>query len=108
MAEYTKQIHYRLNNATNDIKLYTTVEDVGANYVSLMDGGATVYAGLVDPTDSLASNVRVRRNGNIYALARSIRTPDCYCKGRALALILPVIRSEITSILCSTGNCQTA
>ena len=76
MAEYTKQIHYRLNNATNDIKLYTTVEDVGANYVSLMDGGATVYAGLVDPTDSLASNVRVRRNGNIYALARECSAID--------------------------------
>ena len=76
MAEYTKQIHYRLNNATNDIKLYTTVEDVGANYVSLMDGGATVYAGLVDPTDSLASNVRVRRNGNIYALARECSAVD--------------------------------
>lgn len=68
MAEYTKQIHYRLNNATNDIKLYTTVEDVGANYVSLVDGGATVYAPLVGVTDANASDISVRKGGQTFAI----------------------------------------
>lgn len=68
MAEYTKQIHYRLNNATNDIKLYTTVEEVGANYVSLMDGGATVYAPLVGVTDANASDISVRKGGQTFAI----------------------------------------
>ena len=70
MAEYSKQIHYRLNNTVNDIKLYTSTEDVGSDYVSVMDSGATVYAALVDPSDSYASDVKIRKDGNTFAFAR--------------------------------------
>ena len=69
MGEHTKSLHYRKDNTTHDIKLYTSTSDIGEHYISINDNGTTVYAPLVETSDANASDIRVRLSGTTYAVA---------------------------------------
>lgn len=70
MAEYAKKLHIRKSGVVTDIKLYSTTGEVGANYLVLRDGSNVMYAKLDATSNSLASDLRVRKTGNIYAVCK--------------------------------------
>ena len=71
MALYNKQLHVRKDGVVTNINLYTSVSEAGNSALAVKDGSATVYAKLGVPTDSLASPLRVRKNGETYAVLSS-------------------------------------
>ncbi len=75
MALYNKQLHVRKNGVVTNINLYTTASETGNLALGVKDGSTTVYAKLGVPTDSLASPLRVRKNGSIYAVLTSAAEP---------------------------------
>ncbi len=77
MSQYSKSLHYVKNGATLNCCLYTSTDDIGEQpYLSINDNGATVYAPLVDTSDSDASDIRVRHNGTTYAVAHQYSVGD--------------------------------
>ena len=76
MGEHSKMLHYNKNNSTHDIKLYTSTDDVGEHYISINDGGMTVYAALIGESEADASDIRVRLNGTTYAVATQYSSID--------------------------------
>ena len=50
--------------------LYAATDDIGEHYLTINDNGTTVYAPLVDTTDTNASDIRIRLSGTTYAPAR--------------------------------------
>jgi hypothetical protein len=83
MAEHTKKIHFLSGGTEKTAQLYTSHDvvlpiDGNGQLVSdypalcVQDGNSTVYAGLVDPLDSNASNLHCTHDGTEYAVAESI------------------------------------
>lgn len=75
MSVYSKVLRYNLGNTTKDIKLYTSISDVGERYITIRDNGNNVYAPLLDSNSSLASNIKVRLNNTDYAVGYRIVDP---------------------------------
>lgn len=75
MAEYSKQLHIRKDSTITDIKLYTTTDEVGTNYITLKDGTTPVYAKLGDTADTSASALRVRKASTVYAVLMQAAIP---------------------------------
>jgi len=68
MAELETRLHAKFNGVTEEIKLYTTVEEVGDSYITLSVGGTVCYAKLGLSTDKYASVVNARVPGAPEAL----------------------------------------
>ena len=68
MAELETRLHAKLNGVTEEIKLYTTVEEVGDSYITLNVNGTECYAKLGPSTDKYASVVNARVPGASEAL----------------------------------------
>lgn len=75
MALYSKKLHVQKAGVVTDINLYTTLSETGNSALAIKDGEATVYAKLGAATDALASPLRVRKNGEIYAVLKSAIKP---------------------------------
>jgi hypothetical protein len=73
MAEITEQLHYRKSGATTDIKLYDSTADMGSDYLSLRVSGSTAYAMLGGAGETEASDLRVQKGGNTFAVLKSNR-----------------------------------
>lgn len=76
MSTYSKKLHYRKSGTIYNIELGTSPSDVGGNYITLRDGASIVYAKLGATSDSLASDMRVRKGGNIYAVIKTLSAPS--------------------------------
>jgi hypothetical protein len=73
MAEISQKLHYRKGGATVDISLYDSASDVGSDYMQLQVSGTTVYARLGDTGQAEASDLRVRKGGQTYAVLKTNR-----------------------------------
>ncbi len=71
MALHSKKLHVRKAGVVSDINLYTTLSEAGNSALAIRDGGTTAYAKLGAATDALASPLRVRKNGETYAVLTS-------------------------------------
>jgi len=71
MALHSKKLHVRKAGVVTDINLYTTLSEAGNSGLAIRDGGTTAYAKLGAATDTLASPLRVRKNGETYAVLTS-------------------------------------
>src|SRR5574344_1560297 len=69
MSEYSKKLHIKYNNIQTNIKLYTTNNEVGNNYIGLYDGITNIYAKL-DTTSG--TNLHIKKNGIIYNVIKEI------------------------------------
>jgi hypothetical protein len=74
MALATEKLYYRRSDTTYSINLYTATSDVGTDYLSVRVGGNTRYAKIVATTDSLASHLRIRKDGVTKAVATTAIT----------------------------------
>lgn len=68
MAEYAKKLHIRKSSVVTDIKLYSTTGEVGSNYLTLKDGSNVIYAKADAIGSANASDLRIRKGGNVYAI----------------------------------------
>ena len=80
MAEYGKKLHIRKSGVVTDIKLYTTAQEVGTNYLNLRDGSTNLYAKLGATSEAVATNLQVRKGGTVYAVQR-----EAVVKGQLIA-----------------------
>lgn len=71
MSKYSKKLHIRKSGSVQDINLYTATSDISSGqYIRLRDGSTLLYAALGSTTDSLASSLRVRKSGTVYAVLK--------------------------------------
>lgn len=63
MAIHTKKLYYRRGGTTYSIDLYTTIEEVGSEYIVLRDGSTPVYAKIGDVGDANVSYIRCFKGG---------------------------------------------
>src|SRR5574344_158983 len=70
MSEYAKKLHINYNGTQTDIKLYTTTNDVGNNYISINDGISNIYAKL---DTANGANLHIKKNGIIYNVIKESR-----------------------------------
>lgn len=75
MALHSKKLHVRKAGVVTDIDLYTTMGETGNSALTIRDGGTTAYAKLGAATDALASPLRVRKNGETFAVLKSAVKP---------------------------------
>lgn len=75
MALHSKKLHVRKAGVVTDIDLYTTLGETGNSALAIKDGGTTAYAKLGAATDALASPLRVRKNGETFAVLKSAVKP---------------------------------
>ena len=75
MALHSKKLHVRKAGVVTDINLYTTLSEAGNSALAIRDEGTTAYAKLGTATDALASPLRVRKNGETYAVLKSAAKP---------------------------------
>ena len=68
MAESTKKIYYRRAGATYSIKTYTTIAEVGSEYIGINIGGTNYYAKIGPASDPNASSIRVQKGGATKAV----------------------------------------
>src|SRR5574344_1368068 len=73
MSEYSKKLHIKYNNVQTDIKLYTTTNEGGSNYIGLYDGVTNTYAKL---DTSTGTNLHIKKNGTVYNIIKEIAS-DC-------------------------------
>lgn len=74
MAKYSKQLHIRKNGVVTNIDLFTATTDItSGQYIGLRDGATKVYAPYGSTSDSLATNLRIRKNGSMYSILNTIR-----------------------------------
>ena len=76
MALYSKKLQVRKAGVVSDIELYTTLSETDNSALAIKDGGTTAYAKLGPATDALASPLRVRKNGETYAVLKSNVKPS--------------------------------
>lgn len=68
MAELNKKLHLlKLDSTQEAIKLYSTLAEVGDNYITLRVDNSVCYAKLGDIADVNASHLRIKKNGVTYA-----------------------------------------
>ena len=75
MAEYSKKLHIRKAGVITDIKLYSTIGEVGSNYITLKDGSNVIYGKLGSTGDANVSNLRVRKSSTIYGVLKMASIP---------------------------------
>lgn len=69
MTELTKKLQLLKPDSTQEaIKLYSTLTEVGDNYLTFRVDNALCYAKLGDVMHVNASHLRVKKNGVIYAI----------------------------------------
>lgn len=68
LDEENRQLKYKKGGEWYGIELYE--EKPTENTLALRIQGVTYYAGLVDPADEVASDLRIRLNNVVYAVAR--------------------------------------
>ena len=71
MALYEKKLHIRKNGVVTDINLWTESGEAGTPALHIRDGGNLVHAWLGEVTDGLASDLRVRKDGVVYAVLKN-------------------------------------
>lgn len=75
MAEYAKKLHVKKGSTVTDIKLYSTIGEVGSNYVTLKDGSNLMYAKLGATSDALASPLNIKKGSTTYKVLKSAVPP---------------------------------
>jgi hypothetical protein len=70
MPPISQKLHYKKAGVINDIELYDTTDDVGAQYLVVMVNGAAAYAKLGSVGDPSASDMRIQKNGTTYAVCK--------------------------------------
>ena len=75
MAELAKKLHFLKNGTEQTANAYSTVEEVGGNYVQGKIDGVACYIPLGTTDDSLATNGRVKKNGTEYAIKSQAIVP---------------------------------
>lgn len=71
MALYGKKLHIRKNGVVTDINLWTESGEAGTPALHIRDGVNLVHARLGEVTDGLASDLRVRKDGVVYAVLKN-------------------------------------
>lgn len=71
MALYGKKLHIRKDGVVTDINLWTEKSEVGAPTLAIRHAGVVVYAKLGTVDDALASALRVRKDGIVYAALKN-------------------------------------
>ena len=71
MALYKKKLHIRKDGAVTDINLWTEKSEVGAPTLAIRHDSTVVYAKLGAVDDALASALRVRKDGIVYAALKN-------------------------------------
>ena len=71
MALYEKKLHIRKNGVVTDINLWTESGEAGTPALHIRDGVNLVHARLGEVTDGLASDLRVRKDGVVYAVLKN-------------------------------------
>ena len=71
MALYKKKLHIRKDGVVTDINLWTEKSEVGAPTLAIRHAGTVVYAKLGAVDDALASALRVRKDGIVYAALKN-------------------------------------
>lgn len=71
MALYGKKLHIRKDNVVTDINLWTEKSEVGTPALAIRHDGKVVYAKLGNVDDTLASALRVRKDGIVYAALKN-------------------------------------
>lgn len=64
MAELTKKLNVKKDGAAEEIKLYSTLDEVNNQGVSLKSDGINCYAAYGDASDSKASNLNYKPSGS--------------------------------------------
>lgn len=76
MARSSRQLYYRKSGTVYSNYLYDSLSDMtGYNYIIVEYAGTPLYARLVSTSDSMASSIRVRKNGIVYAVAKERYNP---------------------------------
>lgn len=71
MALYKKKLHIRKDGVVTDINLWTEKSEVGSPTLAIRHDGKVVYAKLGNVDDTLASALRVRKDGIVYAALKN-------------------------------------
>lgn len=73
MAELAKKIYIYPTNSS--AKLYTTINEVGSQYMMGNVDGVTCYASLGSDSDIRATNGKVLKNNKVYSILRTGKPP---------------------------------
>lgn len=71
MALYKKKLHIRKDGVVTDINLWTEKNEVGSPALAIRHDDKVVYAKLGAVDDALASALRVRKDGIVYAALKN-------------------------------------
>jgi hypothetical protein len=72
MALSNEKLYYRRSGITESVNTYTALSDVGTEALKVRVNGADRYIALGDETDSKKSFLRIRKNGIIKAILKSV------------------------------------
>ena len=71
MAELTKNLHFLKNGIEQTAKIYTTINEVGSNYITVKVDGTTRYVPIGDIGNVNATMGMVNKSGNTYTILYS-------------------------------------
>lgn len=104
MTELTKLLHFLKDGTEQTAKIYTTIEEVGTDYIHIQINGVVGYVPIVALNDSMATKGRVIKNGTPYAIktqAKPSYTKSTYTTVGTFTFTVP---SGVTTLRCEVAG----
>ena len=100
MTELSKRLHFLKNGVEQTAKAYSTIDEVGNNYINVKIDGKPCYVAIGDIDDSLATKGRVLKNGVVYAIKSEAVPPITFtlvCKNVADDSVITSVKYKVPS-----------